>query len=330
VRHWAAKPLTIAAIGLATLIAWRLLSPISIPRVEEALGTEGSQIWNKPFFVAGQLAVTPSFLLKALVYLVILVVVSRIVRRLTRRALEPTSLDPGLKFAIDKVVAYSFFIIGGMVALQSAGLDLSTLTVLGGALGIGVGFGLQDIAKNFASGVVLLAERPITIGDRVQVGDLLGDIVHIGGRSTKVRTNENVLIIVPNSEFVEQRVTNLTGNDPRIRISVPLGVSYASDPLEVRQIISEVALRHPDVLREPPPQVVFAGFGESSLDFELWAWTATRMNTPRVLRSELYFEIFAAFGEAEIEIPFPQRDIHFRSSDLGASPNLGSLDPDAP
>jgi small-conductance mechanosensitive channel len=319
-RHWAVRSLLIVAGVLALVIAWRLISPLSVPRLEEALGTEASEIWNKPFFTAGTLAVTPSFLIKILVYFVVLVVLTRVVRRLVRRALEPTTLDPGLKFAIDKVVGYSFFFIGGMIALQSAGLDLSTITVLGGALGIGIGFGLQNIAKNFASGMVLLIERPINIGDRVQVGDLLGDIVKIGSRSTQVRTNENVLIIVPNSEFVEQRVTNLTGDDPRIRVSVSVGVSYSSDPLNVERILGEVSASHPDVLLDPAPQVIFTGFGESSLDFELWAWTATKMNQPKVLRSQIYFKIFDAFREHGIEIPFPQRDLHFRSSDLETSP----------
>jgi small-conductance mechanosensitive channel len=310
------KILLAVAGTLAVVIAWRLFSPLAAPRVEESLGAEASRLWNKPFFVAGELAVTPSFLLKSFLYLVILLVATHLIRRIVRRALARTSLDPGLAYALDKAAAYGFFSIGAIIALQSAGLDLSTLTVLGGALGVGVGFGLQNITKNFASGVVLLAERPVNIGDRIEVGGLEGDIVEIGGRSTRVRTNENVLIIVPNSEFVEQRVTNLSLTDPRVRISVPLGVSYGTDPDQVVRILETIAEDHPDVLEEPPPRVIFGGFGDSSLDFELWVWTVNQMRTARVMRSELYFSIFAAFKEQGIEIPYPQRDLHLRSSDV--------------
>jgi len=149
----------------------------------------------------------------------------------------------------------------------------------------------------------------------VEVGDTNGDVVRIAARSTWVRTNDNVVIIIPNSEFINSHVTNWTANDRQVRFPIPLGVSYGSDPEQVRAVLEEVARAHPDVLTDPPPEVIFTGFGDSSLDFELRVWTITRVQWPRILRSEIYFMIFKAFKEHGIEIPFPQRDLHLRSVD---------------
>ena len=155
--------------------------------------------------------------------------------------------------------------------------------------------------------------RPVKIGDRMQLGELQGDVVSIGARGTWVRTNDNVMIIVPNSEFIENRVINWTANDRQVRISAPLGVSYGSDPLKVREVLLDVAQHLPDVLSAPSPDVIFTGFGDSTLDFELRFWTERRVQTPKIIRSEIYFEVFRAFKEHGIEIPFPQRDLHIRS-----------------
>ena len=197
--------------------------------------------------------------------------------------------------------------------MQATGLDLTSLAFLGGAFGIVIGFGLQNISSNFVSGLILLVERPIKVGDRIEVGNLFGDVTRIGTRSTWIRTNDNVIIIVPNSDFISNRVTNWTANDRQVRFSMPIGVSYGSDVLQVRDILLEVASAHPDILRDPPPEALFVAFGESSLDFELRFWTATRVQTPVSLKSDFYFEIFRRFTEAGIEIPFPQRDLHVRS-----------------
>ena len=207
-----------------------------------------------------------------------------------------------------------------MIGLESAGLNLSSLAFLTGTIGVGVGFGLQNIVNNFVSGLILLVERPIKVGDRVEIGDLAGDIVRIAARSTWVRTNDNVVIIVPNSDFISNRVTNWTANDRRVRISLPLGVSYASDPAVVREILLSVVKAQREILDDPGPDVIFLGFGDSSLDFELRVWTEDSLRTPQILKSNLYYAIFRAFSEGAIEIPFPQRDIHIRSV-------VGNLEP---
>lgn len=307
--------LLIASAGvLALLIAWRLFSPYSLPSLFGRLGDDFRNLWSVPYFHVGTLAVTPVVLVKAFIFVVLLALLTRLCRRIIRsRILDYTSMDEGQKFALERGVGYLIFSIGLIIGLQSAGVNFSSLAVVGGAIGIGVGFGLQTIAKNFISGLILLLERPIKVGDRVQVETLQGDIIHIGARGTWVRTNDNVVMIVPNAEFIENRVTNWTANDRRVRITVPLGVSYGTDPAKVREVLLKVAGQHPDVLDKPDPDVIFIGFGESSLDFELRIWTTKQVQTPKIISSDLYFAIFRAFKENGIEIPFPQRDLHIRS-----------------
>ena len=198
----------------------------------------------------------------------------------------------------------------------SGRIDLSTLTVLSGTIGLGIGFGLQNIADNFFSGLIILLERPVKVGDRIQVGDINGDVVRIAIRSTTVLTNDNINIIIPNSEFVSKQVINWSHNDRNLRVSVPVGVSYGSNPEQVKKVLLSVADNHPDILSKPVPTVLFTGFGDSSLDFELLVWTQTSIQAPRFLRSELNYRIFDAFRKNGIEIPFPQRDLHVRNSDI--------------
>ncbi len=156
-------------------------------------------------------------------------------------------------------------------------------------------------------------ERPVRLGDRVEVGDTYGDVMRIGGRSTWIRTNDNEIIIVPNSEFVTARVTNWTANDRSVRFSIPVGVSYSSNPEKVRDLLLQIARQHPDVLDDPAPDVIFEGLGDSSLNFLLRVFTVNQVQTPYKLKSDLYFSIFQVFGQNGVEIPFPQRDLHLRS-----------------
>jgi small-conductance mechanosensitive channel len=306
-----------SAIALAGMIAWRLYSPFSLPRIVNSVSGDVRDLWSQPYFTLGNVPITPAVLVKWFLFIVLLAMLARFGRRLLRdRILKYSAFDRGQKFAIERISGYFIFTLGLLIGLQSQGINLTTLALLGGTIGIGIGLGLQTIAKNFASGLILLFENPVKVGDRVQLEDLLGDVIHIGGRATWVRTNDNVVIIVPNSEFIESRVTNWTANDRRVRIPVALGVSYGSDPAQVREVLLDVARKHPDVLREPAPDVVFRGFGDSSLDFELRVWTVKQVQTPQVMRSELYFSIFDTFRQHDIEIPFPQRDLHLRSSEI--------------
>jgi small-conductance mechanosensitive channel len=186
--------------------------------------------------------------------------------------------------------------------------------VIAGALGIGLGFGLQNIVSNFVSGLVILAERPIALGDRIEVGSVAGQVRQISLRSTTVVTNDNISIIVPNSDLVTQAITNWSHGDPRVRIRVPVGVAYGTDPEKMRSVLLAVAEAHPDVLKEPAAAVFFDSFGDSSLNFELAVWTVNRAHAPRRFRSEINFAIEKALRENNIEIPFPQRVVHLRPS----------------
>ena len=300
--------------AIVAVVGIGFLASKEIPLLFGTLRADLLKALYSPYFSIGDLPITPVFLIKAFVFFFLLRLLSGMTRRfMAKRVLVRTSLNPGQQYAFAQITAYLVFLFGLLVGLQWAGVNMSNLVILGGAVGIGVGFGLQNIANNFVSGIILLMERPIQVGDRVEVGDTNGDVVKIAARSTWIRTNDNVVMIIPNSEFINNHVTNWTANDRQIRFAIPLGVSYSSDPEVVREVLEEVAGRHPDVLTLPPPEVLFTGFGDSSLDFELRVWTITRVQFPRILASEIYFMVFKAFKEHGIEIPFPQRDLHVKS-----------------
>lgn len=234
---------------------------------------------------------------------------------LKTRVLTLAGLGRGAQEAIAVVTRYLLIFLGTLVLLQVWGLDLSSLTILASALGIGIGLGLQNIAKNFSSGLVLVFERPIQVGDFIEVGAFKGTIERIGPRSTYIRTPDFVSIIVPNSRFLEEEVINWSHDTPMSRLHLPVGVAYGSDPKEVEAALMEVANLNVKVLQNPPPRVVFTGLGDSSLDFELLVWTEDP-SKQFLLKSDLYFQIYEILCRKEIEIPFPQRDLHIRSSSL--------------
>ena len=208
--------------------------------------------------------------------------------------------------------------LGLLVILQTAGVNLTTLNVLAGAAGVGLGFGLQNIVSNFFSGLIIMFERPIKVGDRIVVDEVEGEVISIGARSTLILTNDNINIIVPNSKFITENVVNWKYNDAKVRLRIPIGVAYGSDLRKVESLLLEVARSEEEVLDEPAPVVRFIEFGDSSLNFELRAWTTSAVDRKGRLISALNFGIHDRFVENGIEIPFPQRDLHIRSgtSDL--------------
>ncbi len=308
------RAVILALAVLALMAAWQALSPVTEPWRGLLMSDSVRRVVATPYFNIGEVAVTPGFVLKGVVFLLLLGLFSGWMRRFLRdKVLTHTSLDTGQRYALARVCGYTVFLLGLLVGVQSAGVNLNSLLLVGGAVGIGIGLGLQNIANNFISGIILLIERPIKVGDRVEVEGVYGDVVRIVARSTWVRTNDNVVIIVPNSQFIENRVINWTANDRRVRFSVPFGVSYGSNPDQVRDVVLAVARANPDVLRDRASDVIFTGFGDSALNFELRVWTETGVQNPKVLASDLYFAMFRAFRERGIEIPFPQRDLHLKS-----------------
>jgi potassium-dependent mechanosensitive channel len=218
------------------------------------------------------------------------------------------SLGRGVAVALSSLVHYAILLVGFLLGLGALGIDLTRITILAGALGVGIGFGLQNVVNNFVSGLILLFERPIQVGDSVQLGTLTGEVKRIGIRSSTVRTFEGAEVIVPNASLVSDQVTNWTLSDRMRRIDLDIGIAYGTDPHRVMDLLGEVARSNPGVLPDPPPVVLFLGFGDSALNFQIRAWTARFEEWVRT-RSDLGLAVQAALKAEGIDIPFPQRDV---------------------
>jgi small-conductance mechanosensitive channel len=236
-------------------------------------------------------------------------------RFLFNRLLAQSGLDRSLQYAIAQVVSNIVLVVGIFFVLENTGIHLAALAVFAGAVGVGVGFGLQNI-RNFISGLVILAERPITIGDRVEVAGILGTVRQIRARSTVIITNDNIAIIVPNSKFIDSPVTNWHYGDPSVRFRLPIGVAYGSDVNKVREALIAAAREHSATLENPEPTAFLEKFGDCTIDFELVAWSHEMSHRPRRFRSDLNYLIYKHLTAAGIEIPNPQRDLHIRSGTL--------------
>ena len=268
--------------------------------------------WTTELFGADTVTIGGILLLVFLFASVI--IVERILQRLLiRRFLSKTRLQPSLQYGLSRIFGYTLIAIGFYVAFQAVGFDLSSLAIVAASVGVGVGFGLQNIINNFVSGIIILAERPISIGDRIEVAGVAGRVTKIQLRSTTVVTNDNITMIVPNADFISNTVTNWSHGDPKVRIRVPVGVAYGSDLKLLQRLLLEAAAEHPKALRDPSPVVLFTEFGDSSLNFELGVWTQEMTATPIHFTSEMNFIIEQKLRENDIEIPFPQRDLHVRS-----------------
>ncbi len=266
-------------------------------------------------FTIGHLHITLAMLLLSLLVIYLSIQVSWLLRAALDTQVFPRSqVDRGVSDSIKKLLHYFFILIGFLLAVSVAGIEMRNFAVLAGALGIGIGFGLQNIVNNFVSGLILLFERPIKVGDMVVVEEDWGKVLSIGLRSTVIETFDGSELIVPNSTLIAQKVTNWTLSTTRARVVLPVGVAYGSDVEKVLRILMEAAESHSLVMEDPAPRALFVGFGDSSLDFELRAWIAD-VNGRLGVRSELGQYIDRRFREEEIEIPFPQRDLHLRSVD---------------
>jgi len=272
-----------------------------------------------PLISIGEAAVTVGGLLRVLVALGVAVVASRLVRSaLLKVSGGWAGTGHATLYSLSRVIHYTFIGIGLAVGLSTIGVDLTNLAVLLGALGIGIGFGLQDSVANLIAGVMLLFERHVRVGDFLELeSGVIGEVREIRMRATRIVTNDNVDILVPNSEFVRGRVMNWTLGDVDRRVHVPFGVAYGADKERVRAAVLAAAERVPYTLRGKPhrdTQVWLVRFGESSLDFELVVWlTDEGVKRPYHAQARYLWEIHSALLDAGIEIPFPQRDLHVRS-----------------
>ena len=271
----------------------------------------------------GNVSFTPVSLLLGLSLLVIAIILQGILQRiLTRRFFPRFRVHPGLANAYATLIGYTFLVLamGLILPLAFTGFNWATFSVILGAVSFGVGFGLRNIADNFVSGLILLLERPVKVGHRVTLDNTSGAVTSIRARSTTVRTNDNIEVIVPNSRFISESVINWSHSDNQVRFRIPVGVHYKSDVFHVRKVLEKAALAHPGVLREPPPSAKFVEFGDSSLNFEIWVWTVDWTMRPAAFKSEINYLIWQYLKDAGIEVPYPQRDLYIKEFPPGKHP----------
>ena len=284
-----------------------------------------TEVLNTPLIQQeGQFKVSIMSLMMLVVVLFMAAVVSRYARRFLQKRVMPRfhHLDRGLQFTLLRILHYVIMLFATLWAIKLGfSVDLTGIAVILGFLSVGIGFGLQYVAADLASGFILLFERPMRVGDRIRLDDSIeGRVENISLRSTIVITNENMAVIVPNSKLIQNRFINYSYNNQAIRINIPVGVAYGSDLQKVSKALVEAAKCVKEILPKPAPQPHFKGFGDSSLDFEIRVWISEPHKHPQI-RSKVNYQIDRLFREYEIEIPFPQRDLRLRSGSIKFAQN---------
>jgi potassium-dependent mechanosensitive channel len=250
---------------------------------------------------------------------------SRFLRFVLQEDVYPRiDLAPGLSYAVSSLLNYIIIALGFIAGLGIMGMDFSKVSVMVGAFGVGIGFGLQSIVNNFVSGLILLFERPLHVDDIVEVGKLQGRVRRIGIRASVIHTNAGADIIVPNSQLITDRVTNWTLSDQLRRVDLPVGVNYGADPKKVIELLEQVARAHPDVLSQPAPRALFTSYGDSAINFELRVWPRS-FNLATQVKSDLATAVYDAVGAAGLSFPFPQREVRLLG-DASAAPALSTSD----
>ena len=299
------------AVHFSAFAGWAYFALVAFGVEDWFRGLAGGVLGAEAQF--GSLGISLGDVLAFVLTLVGAFVVSRVLRALLEDDVVPRlPAGRGVGYALTTTVHYAVLLLGFLLAISAAGVDLNKVSLLAGAFGVGIGFGLQNVVNNFVSGLILLYERPVQLGDIVEVGGTAGEVQRIGIRSSTIRTGQGAEVIVPNSSLISDRVVNWTLSDRKRRMDVKVGVAYGSDPERVIELLEKVATTHPQVLAAPPPQAVFLGFGENALTFELYAWSG-HIDTAGTTQSELTIGVNRALTEAGIQIPLPQRDVHVRA-----------------
>jgi len=310
-------------IRVAAVIGWAAMTLRGIGAFDATV--EGLKKAVESKISIGDFSVSPADILIFFIVVWLTFKISQLLRFVLKVDVMPhLDLPRGVPGAITRLSHYAIIVVGVMIGASAAGLDFSRINLIVGALGVGIGFGLQNVVNNFVSGLILLFERPIRVGDKIQLVELFGTVKNIGMRASIVRTFQGAEVIVPNANLISAEVINWTLSDERRRADIPVAVAYGTDPQVVIDILVGVAGDHPEVMDDPPPAALFLGFGESSLDFELRAWTGENFVQ---VSSDLRVGINAALIGAAIEIPFPQRDLHLRSVDANVAERLSGREP---
>lgn len=285
-------------VGIAIVLLWRF------PGVTAFLVTH---LWRKltiPVFTVGTMRLNLLALIKSLLFFILVALTANTIRRiLYRRISRNNAFGPQHSYVLARFASILTYVIGLVIGLQIAGVNLNALAILGGALGIGIGFGLQSIVANWVAGLVLLIEEPFRIGDRIDVGETSGVVGRVGVRGTWVRTYDNEVIIVPNLDFTTHWVTNWTINDDKVRLTISVVLGRDLNPQTVEDLILAVARTHPDVLADPPPETLLTDVAQSTLTFSLRFWTVIRADDNQRIKSDLRLLILKSLRQQGVEAP---------------------------
>ncbi len=299
------KILILVNAAIHLLVTWKLFDN-AVEAREAILSFE---------YTIGEVSISIKMVVMVVVVLYLTTIISWVIQAFVdSQIMTPRKMELGVKESLKRLTHYGLFTIGFLIAVSMAGLGLQNFSIIVGALGVGIGFGLQNIVNNFVSGLILLFERPVKVGDVINIDQDWGTITRIGLRSTVFETFDRSEIIVPNADLISQKVTNWTFSSKIVRVVLPVGVAYGSPLEKVLEILTRAAQENPDVLSYPPANPIFTGFGDSSINFELRVWIHTIDDRLKVF-SQLGVQIDRLFREEGIEIPFPQRDLHLRSID---------------